>query len=152
MWASGKKQNGAVAFASRCRAYRSGTQLIVKDAEDKVEFNAEQYDENNEFDITTNHRWTCKEAGEYHIDAGVTIDPVDDAETAWIYIKLNGTTNIISNEDRPGIGGHISSHVSGDYHFEVDDYIEVFLFHTNSTDRNTYHATGDPYFNIHRIG
>lgn len=139
-------------FVSRCRAYRSGVQLIAKDTHVKVEFNAEQYDVNNEFDITTNHRWTCKVAGEYHIDTGIPLDPIVVGETVWLKVKHNGITYIIIEENRPGYGGQVVVTCSGDYRFVVDDYIEVFIYHTSTIDRNTYHADGDPWFNVHRIG
>ena len=49
---------------SVARAYRSGYQSIATGGPYKIGWNAKNIDIQNEFDITTNHRYTAKEAGE----------------------------------------------------------------------------------------
>lgn len=146
-----KGDPGAGSFASYVRAYRSGDQTILKDEWDKVEFNAEQYDNNSEYDHVTNFRWTCKNAGHYHLDIGVPLDPVDVGESVWLVVKLNGITDIFCQDSRPGYGGQIALTVSGDYEFAQNDFIEVWMYHTNPTNVPTYPDLGVPWFNIHRI-
>jgi len=142
---------GGSGFASQVRAYRSGDQTLVKSTWDLVEFNAEQYDNNSEYDHVTTFRWTCKDAGQYHIDTGIPIDPIAVSKSLLLKIRLNDTIDIFFGVERPGFGGQMCASISGDYEFAADDFIEVYAFHTEVANENTYHAVGDPWLNIHRI-
>ena len=146
-----KGDPGAGSFASYVRAYRSAEQDIVKDTWVKIEFETEQYDNNSEYDHVTNFRWTCKNAGKYHLDTGVPITPIAVGETVLLVVKLGGSLDIFYDENRPGFGGQVKVSASGDYEFAQDDYIEVFVFHTEAQTEKTYHASGDPWFNIRRV-
>jgi hypothetical protein len=53
--------------------YRSGNQSIANNTFVKVQFNAEEFDTNNNFDSTTNYRFTPTVAGYYQINAAVSL-------------------------------------------------------------------------------
>jgi hypothetical protein len=111
--------NAAPAFS----AYRNGSQTGISSAVDtKIQINAENFDTNNNFDSTTNYRFTPTVAGYYQVNGivaasgvnlsyliarifknGVNIasgtydngDAADKASIVSIVVYLNGSTDYI---------------------------------------------------------
>lgn len=73
-------------------AYSNSTQNISANTTTKVNLNAEEFDTNNNFDSTTNYRFTPTVAGYYQIDASIYFNYGGSAP-AWmdLYIYKNGS-------------------------------------------------------------
>ena len=84
--ASGVAGNGP-AFS----AYLSGNQTISDNTLTKVTFNAEDFDTNNNFDSTTNYRFTPTVAGYYSVSCNVVYrqSPILDS---FVALRKNGNT------------------------------------------------------------
>lgn len=102
-WTSGKVLKGAGVNADptehdyfvpslRCKVYRATTaQSIVQNSDVKIQYNAEVYDYYNEFDSSTNYRFTASEPGAYLIEGNLQLElSVDGCEYGFKIFK-NGT-------------------------------------------------------------
>jgi len=112
------------------RAYRNGNQTISAATTTKVAFNAETFDTNNNYDPTTNFRFTPTVAGYYQVNStvGFTIG------AGQIVIYKNGSTYQTGIEVtfNASLGGHIPiSDIV--YCNGSTDYIEIYIYLTTGT-------------------
>jgi hypothetical protein len=80
-------QVGAPAFS----VYRSGSQTLSTSTLTKIQYNAENFDTNSNFDSTTNYRFTPTVAGYYQINYQVGVSTT--ACNIEIRVVKNGDTN-----------------------------------------------------------
>jgi hypothetical protein len=119
--ATGLKYAPVVAF----RADRSGTQSLTGYTYIKVQLNNEIFDTNNNFDPTTNYRFTPTVAGYYQISAGVAWVTSNTGNQILIY--KNGSRSFIGqNQDSGGLWQVASGLV---YCNGSTDYIELYAAH-----------------------
>ena len=93
MWASGKKvvAGGAGAgFDSYFKTKRITTSQNIAGAWEKIQFNGEEYDNLNEYDPSTNHRFTASEAGKYQFNVTIFQTTPGTAQYVECMIQLNG--------------------------------------------------------------
>jgi len=81
-------------FAPAFSCYRNGTQTVSAATFTKVELNAETFDTNNNFDPTTNYRFTPTIAGYYQISALIGFDTTLTISRAFVAIYKNGSTYV----------------------------------------------------------
>lgn len=108
--------------------YRSGNQTTTQNAFTKIQFNAEIYDTANNFDSTTNYRFTPNVAGYYQINAVVTGTTL--AGEGYAAIFKNGSEFYQFGRRMPqGIasGGAVIIAMNGS-----TDYLEVFFYGSSS--------------------
>lgn len=138
---------GGKPFTSRCSVYRNGVQSIPTDTPTKVEFNAENYDQDSEF---ANFRFTPKEAGYYDIKAQGWIGAVGGDKQCHIHLEKNGNEIARSSDDYsynylPGI-------VSKDVYLDGDtDYIEVIVYHNSGVNRDLLGTAETTWLTAHRF-
>ena len=119
-------QVGAPAF----RAYRNGNQTISATTTTKVAFNAETFDTNNNYDPTTNFRFTPTVAGYYQVNALVG------------FTTGAGQLSLFKNGSNYQTGLEVSYNASLGGHIPINDlvylngstdYIEIFVYLTSGT-------------------
>lgn len=119
-------QVGAPAF----RAYRSGNQTISAAATTKVAFNAETFDTNNNYDPTTNYRFTPTVAGYYQVNAIVGF--TTGAGQLALYKNGSNYQTGLEVTYNASLGGHIPIndlvYLNGS-----TDYVEIFVYLTSGT-------------------
>ena len=112
------------------RAYRSGNQTISAATGTKIAFNAENFDTNNNFDSTTNYRFTPTVAGYYQINANAG------------FTTGSGQLNIYKNGSNYQTGVEVTYNASLGGHFSINDlvycngstdYIEIYTYLTTGT-------------------
>ena len=131
-------------------AYMSGTQVIGTGAATKVSLNAEYYDENSEFDTSTN-RYTASETGKYYIFGGVGENGQTGTSVIWTpYIYKNGSELIRGSQTTDyavsywfPVGGLITT-------LNATDYIELYIFH-NKGSNATINGDSNTILTILRI-
>lgn len=133
---------------TRVRAYKSAAQAIVSGADTKIEFDAETYDTQNEFDIA-NYKWVAaKSAGYYIVNAYVTFDSVEFTAGDYIILKLYRSGVEFSQIARLKIGATQTDYfaISGTAYLTVGAtaYLELYAF-VNRTGGNTSVLTGTTY-------
>jgi len=118
---TGLKYAPVVAF----RADRSGNQTITGYTYTKVQLNNEIFDTNNNFDPTTNYRFTPTVAGYYQISAGVVWSSSNSGNQIVVY--KNGNRSFVGqNQDSGGLWQVASGLV---YCNGSTDYIELIAAH-----------------------
>jgi len=143
--------NGGTSFTSRIRVYQSSAQSIPSGDVTKVQFDTKVYDNDNEYDNSTNYRFTAKAEGYYHINTTCSMyDPGAD-KYGCVIIKKNGIEVARTLENYGSING-VYQNVSTDVYLNGStDYIEVYVQHNKGSNLDT--LTGDDRTNlcIHRF-
>ena len=108
-------------------AYRSGTnQSLVTATFTKVQLNTEEFDTNNNFDSTTNYRFTPTIAGYYQISGSVGLNGTNTRLLASIY--KNGTEYLRGTDGSVNITQAIVSALV--YFNGSTDYVELYVYAT----------------------
>lgn len=117
-------------------AYNSGSnQSISASTWTKVRLNAEEWDTNNNFDSTTNYRFTPTVAGYYQLSGGVSTEPSSGTVTRVLCgIYKNGSeyrlcSDIVASQV-VGTAGTASSLV---YFNGSTDYVELWIYCAGGT-------------------
>ena len=119
----------AIIGYSKVRAYRSNSEQIVQSSTwTKVQLNAKNYDTQNEFDSTTNYRFTAKKSGYYLVIGSIFWKSSVDQCYHGIYIRKNGNTVTDGSIRSPG-SHSFAVKVSDVIYLETNDYLELWCFH-----------------------
>lgn len=143
--------NIAGAFTSRARVYRGGTvQSIPASNWTKVQFNAENYDGDNEFDSTTNYRFTAGSNGYYAIISSLRLESMADGNELSLRFAKNGAEVSVKTK-RVGGAAHLSVEHTDILYLAANDYIEVEVYQSNASSRNLTATSAWSFLSIHRL-
>jgi len=143
---------GGVESDSRISVYLSTNQTITKSVETKVEFDTENYDGEDEFDSITNYRFSPNTTGYYHVNAVTHFSGLNEGVSISITVKKNGSDTILYGAKKSAQGaGYQKVSAEGDVYLTSSDYIEVYVKHTDTLDRNILGGEHLTYLHIHRI-
>jgi hypothetical protein len=131
--------------------YRSTTQTYTVNTWTKVQFNVEEFDTNNNFDSTTNYRFTPTVAGYYQLISNISQETTGtNIWNLYLQIYKNGAgvgkyINInVASGNFATFGGTISGLT---YANGTTDYFEIYVY-SNASLPNLTGGTGGPcYFN-----
>ena len=116
-----------LAKQSRASAYLSGNQSCTNGTWNKVALNAEDYDEQEEFDIATNNRFTAKKAGYYFVAGQVRYNNASVTNAVvYVDVRKNGAEAIPMLFNYTGTNiefGAICIHI---FPLAVNDYLELY--------------------------
>lgn len=116
-------------------AYLSANQTGISNTTwTKIQFNAEDFDTNNNFDSTTNYRFTPTVSGYYQINAACLFDAATaPATVGYISIYKNGSAyrNTYFTGNAVDLFGAVNSCLI--YFNGSTDYIEAYIFVRGST-------------------
>ena len=105
-------------------AYRTTTQSISASTWTKLQFNTEEFDTNNNYDPTTNYRFTPTVAGYYQISAAWANS--NNSSYNYVAIYKNGSANKLSvGNATNGVGATVSGLI---YFNGTTDYVEGYAF------------------------
>jgi len=145
--------NGILDLAkqSRSRAYLSTVDQSIPDITwTKIELNAESYDNQNEFDSTTNYRFTATEAGYYFASGKIVYTAVVDQKNYIVAIYKNGIrvsqkhTNA-SGTARAGVA------VSDVIYLAEGDYLELWTYHDSGATKYVIYNSWLTFLTIHKL-
>lgn len=135
----------------------SAAQSIADATSVKVQFNAETYDTDADFDSATNYRHTPSNDGKYLYMAGLTFDPMADGSDMIVIFKKNGAEYTRGQRITAGSGtknhrptGAVMAEMNGS-----TDYMEVFAYQQSGGAENLVtlsNAANVNYFQGARIG
>lgn len=131
--------NGIVTMPNQsgCRV-RSGGQIdLVSGSATKVQFAVKQWDKQNEFDSSTNHRFTIIQSGRYSIVTQVRFVAVSNMDMN-IQIRKNGVWIVDWWDENADLttNQQATIRVSDISDFDTNDYIEIFITHYKGTNWN----------------
>jgi hypothetical protein len=117
-------------------AYQSSAQTLSSNTYTKLQFQTEEFDTNNNFDSTTNYRFTPTVAGYYQVNVGTSVG----ATPSSIYVTIYKNGNVYKG-NYLGVAGSIGANLSALVYLNgTTDYIEGYaLFGTGqavATDTN----------------
>lgn len=142
---------GGGGFTSKARAYRvTSNQTIGTASSTKVQFNAESYDINTEYDKDTNYRFTAKAAGYYQIDAQVQWGSSVDQSRHDLWINKNGSTAVLNKMASSG-GASFGQNASTQLYLAVNDYIEIEVYQTTGSNKDIILGENLTFLSIHRL-
>lgn len=140
-------------FLSAARAFRNtSTQAISSTTATKVQLNGETYDPLGEFDSATNYRFTASKAGKYVVTGQVTLQAIASAKRMDVNLRVNGTdvtkmVNYYTNSN----GNDQLLAVSDILNLAANDYVELWVFHTDTGNKNVLNGTEYTFMSIHRV-
>jgi Flp pilus assembly protein TadG len=121
-------------------AYQSSAQTLTTGVWTKLQFQAEEFDTNNNFDSTTNYRFTPTVAGYYQISGGFIITTISASLLTQVY--KNGSafkrTSYLSGS-QVGTYGSVLVYLNGS-----TDYVELYGY--SSATNGTSASSVDTYF------
>jgi len=145
-------QDAAVANTPSWKVNLGSTQAVAASTWTKITFDTENWDSDSAFDSSTNYRFTVPsgKAGKYYCRTNVYISGLDDAESLHASIYKNGShAQVYTTVYSPANGQEGWISMSNEIDLDVGDYLEVFIYHTDSGSNNC-HAT-DTSFGGYRI-
>ncbi|MBA7697921.1 hypothetical protein ES703_106593 [subsurface metagenome] len=140
-----------LAKQSRCKAYRADTrQTITTSTFTKVEFNAETYDNQNEFDSTTNYRFTALEAGYYYIAVSSSFVDALDGKRYHSVIYKNGAAHAYCTCHASHTGSLVVNSTMCCY-LDAGDFIEGWVWHNSAVDIDINYSEAETFICVHKL-
>lgn len=144
----------ALETPSGFHAYRTTSQTIPATVFTKIEFDNEEYDTHGEYDHVTNYRFTATKAGKYLVTAICGLDNMSDGKAVTLVVKRNGVNwagarRLVTSTT--GAAGGLCFSGSGIMNLAANDYIEVFLYHTDTAARDTPPEAMSVSFEVSKI-
>jgi hypothetical protein len=136
---------------SRSRAYRtSSNQNIPTGTWTKIELNGESWDNQNEFDPTTNFRYTAKTEGHIQVNGNAMIKLLADTKYLQVALYKNGALISGNMIGSPGCD-YLASVCPDDVYLVVNDYVELYVYHNHGDTREILQGSQNTYMSIHKI-
>lgn len=108
------------------RAYRSADLTLTADAWTKAPLEAEDFDTNSNFDITTNNRYTVPVSGYYHFSGRMGFNGTKSM--VILVLWKNGAEIARGGDTRVASQGTNGLLVSTDLYLAANDYIELYYY------------------------
>jgi hypothetical protein len=138
-------------FNSRVSAYLSANQTIANNTATKIQFNTKVFDDNNEYNSTTNYRFTAANAGYYLVLANLLYHAYATDNVAQGMIYKNGSS-IFQNTSQTGAsGGDLGISLSAVVYLAANDYIEIYTLQVTQSSQTLYGGAGKTSLFIHRL-
>ncbi len=138
------------------RAYLSAVQSINSDVWTRVNFNAESFDTNSEYDSATNYRFQPTTAGYYACSASQHLDGINNNVYSIAFYKNGGQYSVLLSRPSGGASGgtwNQTNFVLADT-FNLNgssDYVEVYILHNRGSALNAL-ATPYSWFTCYKLG
>jgi hypothetical protein len=137
-------------FNSRVRAHMSTTQSIPSLTETRVKFDVEDFDGNNEYDPTTNYRFTATSAGYYLAHTRIEWYISITGYNYSLFIRKNGSM-VDSTFYYNSVANMYIQELTAIVSLAASDYLDVAVFHTYTSPITLYADGGKQVFYIHRL-
>ena len=118
---------------SACRVTMSSDQNISKDTITKLQLDTETYDTQNEFDSTTNYRYTATKDGIYVGVASAQFQVTADHDRLQVFLRKNGA-NIDGRVYNSSGSSGTTVKVPFAVPLDANDYLEVYVRNRDNSD------------------
>jgi len=130
----------------------SADQTITSGSWQRINFNSEIYDVGNNFDNSTNYRFTAPVTGYYLISVQVRVQSIAASGSCrfFIYKKGSGLTEsptifISAGQDRPGITSSIMLNLA------ANDYLEIYFYQNTGSNLSIAYGQANTFFCGHLV-
>jgi hypothetical protein len=128
-------------------AYANVATTTTNGAYTKIAFQVKEYDTNNNFDATTNYRFTPTVAGYYQVNSSIVFASGISTGTALTTIYKNGTEYKRGNSLTFSAAINASASVSALVYLNGStDYIEIYVYQNSGGSVNTFTGIAYDYF------
>lgn len=134
---------------SRFSVYMTGNQSVVKDTWTELQFDTEDFDEQNEFN-TAGYRFTATKAGYYQINGAANINSPAANTRLLPALYKNGTLNRYANA-QVAFTENFSYPMGMIIYLAANDYIEMYVYHNNSVNKDIEDDSSLTYFMGHKL-
>jgi hypothetical protein len=115
-----------------------GSSYFTNATSTKVRFNVKSFDTNNNFDVTTNYRFTPTVAGYYQFNAKVVTNSGGAGGQQILYLYKNGSNaaeleQVYIGQNATGTSGGCLVYANG-----TTDYFEIYQFQSAGTTKPIY--------------
>jgi hypothetical protein len=135
---------------SRAKAHLSADQTITTATWTKVNLDVEDYDEQGEFDSTTNYRFTATKAGYYLVVGNTQWGAGVDQAVAVLGIYKNGT-RVRQSVTRWSGTNTIGVNIADIIYLAANDYVELWAYHEKGSDAVLGSASTDTFMAVHKL-
>lgn len=139
---------GVGAAASACSVYLSGDQSVARAGWVKIEFDTELFDIDSEYDKDTNYRFTPTREGYYQVNFLASITMTDGNALGGAIYKNGSSVATEWRAKSAAIEPHPVDCGKTIYLNGSTDYIEFFVYHDASVNRN---VESDQYYSYATI-
>jgi len=134
-----------------CRVYRaSSNQTIASGSVTKVAYDAKTYDVQNEYDASTNYRYTAKQSGYYLAKAQIRWLNFKQYSTSRLELVKNASVVcrgfVVSSETRS-----FTTTVFDVIYLDANDYLEVWCYQDTGSDRSIAMSAWDTFFVVKKL-
>lgn len=138
--------DGAAPSAVAARAWRSTDQSIADSTDTAIIFDTEVYDTSGIWEGVTNpSRLTIPEDGIYHVGGHVSWEADADQIQFEVFLRVNDDFNIAFNIMYWTATDNARLPISSDYTFVAGDYVELFVFQSNTNSSAVLCEARNPY-------
>ena len=138
---------------SSIRIKLSSEQTISASTFTKITYDTESYDVQNEYDNSTNHRFTATQDGKYLIIAGGGVKSAPANSYIAMVIYKNGSTWKTGDAEVNSTSGqHMERKVTGIADLSAGDYIEIYCQNSATSSIVIDDSALVTYLEIHKIG
>lgn len=128
----------------------SAAQSIPSAVNTKVQFNNVVFDINNEYDETTNYRFTAAVEGYYMLYSQIRFDTTVTASVAAILVTKNGGTNFLEGRAKT-LDSFVPISVSGVIQLDAGEYIEIYAYQSTGAAINIDNNTANNYLYVVKV-
>ena len=132
-----------------CWVRRASVQSINHATETTVNWDTEEYDTNNDFDNSTNYRFTAPEDGFYLALAHVSFNIAQDKYIALDF-RINGTQKSIIN-NASAVANHTTTTVTGIFNLDATDYLYLQAYHVHGSALNLTAGVAWSQMHVHKL-
>jgi len=137
------------------RVYRSTTQSIPDNTETKLQFDSKTYDLSNNYDNTTNYRFTCPGPGIYAAASFVflTSGNWDTDEAIEFMVFKNGTriSNLAHKRVDATSGGWRGIWGYAEVYCDTNDYLEIYIKQNSGVAQDTYNTSPSVWATFRKV-
>lgn len=139
-----------LAKQSRSRAFLAGAQAIPHATFTKVVLDGEDYDNQNEFDIAVNSRFTAKEAGYYMITGFPRYANPTADKYCFVYIYKNAA-QVSGGGFHSSWTGDLTAPDTDVLYLAANDFIELWTYHNCGGNESLRNGSDRTFFAVHKL-
>ena len=124
----------------------AGNQSINSGTLTKVQFDAESYDPNSDFDFTTNEEYVAPVAGKYLICANVSIGGLGDGKYFEVHVYINGASKAFTRHGNGAPSATVIANIACIKNLSASDTVQVWVRHDHGSARDIWSAAEDRIF------
>jgi hypothetical protein len=138
-------------FQSGCSAYLNSSQTIGTTSMTKVLLATEDWDTLNEFDPTTNHRFTATAAGIYLVSMKLGWENITATGAYYMTLYLNGVEFRRGEFQGALTGKWLGCLGTLLVKLAADDYLELYAYQNSGSNQSLYPGSAYTFMSIQRV-